>query len=250
MPACDNVWKASSRLEMMMARWCVLLFWLLPWCGVAHALPAAPPPEGTVVLRRFDEQRLEELRRDPAYHYERDLRRAPTPWERFKEWLSNWLDRLLGSRAGGFVVENLIYIIVIITLIFAIVILSRGGLQRVFHGAPRTLAEVVTVEEDIRGMDLRAMLLEAERAGDLRMAIRLHYLLVLRALVERGSLVWGPDRTDHDYAAQLKDPAQRAEFQRVARIFQWVWYGDARMDAARYAAVRAPFIRFERQSAA
>ena len=203
------------------------------------------PPDHAVELRSWNEDALRELRNDPALYYDRDLRRMPSPWERFKEWLRAWLDRWLGSRVGNAVIENLLYIIAAIVLLFALILLSRGGLRRVFHGAPRSLAEVITVEEDIRELDLAAMIAEAEAGGDLRRAIRLHYLSVLRKLVERGVLHWSPDRTDRDYIAQISDPAQRAHFSKAALLFQWVWYGHASVSPSNYAELRRTFTEFE-----
>lgn len=233
-----------------MTRWCLLLLAVGAFLTGPVALRAQAPPTAPVELRSFDAEKLEKLRNDPAYQYERDLRRAPTPWERFKEWIREWLRRILGSRAGGWVAEHIIYIIVIVVIVFAVVMLSRGGLQRVFHGAPRAQARVQAVEEDIRELDLQALLGEAERSGDLRRAIRLHYLLVLRALVDRGLLEWSPDHTDREYAAQLQDGALRAAFQRSARVFQWVWYGELPLDRARYEVLRASFQGLHEKDAA
>lgn len=236
----------------------LLLLWLLLGSTFAVAQPtrgaaegaqatqqAAPPLEPTE-LRPFDAKELERLRADPAFQYDRDLRRTPTFWERFKDWIMHLLRELLGTRAGSFVAEHLLYIMAVAILLAAVIILRRNGLRAVFHGAPRSTGEVTVVDEDIRSMDIRTLIAEAESAGDLRRAIRLHYLLVLRALVDQGVLTWSPDRTDRDYMAQIKDPGLRARFAQAALVFQWVWYGHAEVDRARYETIRRPFLQFER----
>lgn len=205
----------------------------------------ASPPSNTVELRSFDAERIAELKVDPDYQYDNDLVQVPTLWERFKAWLYELIASFFGSEAGNFVTRNLLYILAVLAIIFAIVILSRGSLRRVFHGAPRELGLVSAVEEDIRGMDLGAMIREAEAAGDLRRAIRLHYLLVLRKLVDQGVLQWSPEHTDRDYMAQIKDPALRSRFAHVALVFQWVWYGHAEVERDRYEPLRRPFVEFE-----
>lgn len=203
------------------------------------------PPTEPVQVRSFDDAKLEALKADPTLDYDRDLRRTPSPWELFKSWLWERLKDLLGNRAAGFVSENLLYVMVFLILAFAVFVLSKGGLRRVFHGAPRSLAEVTTSVEDIREMDLASLIAEAERSGDLRRAIRLHYLLVLRQLVDRNVLHWSPDHTDRDYMAQIKEPALRARFTQLALVFQWIWYGHAEVDETRYADLRKPFLEFE-----
>ena len=229
-------------------------FLLLVLCSFLWAQPAEPDvhggtegratvPAGKVDLRTFDEAELGKLR--DRYDYERDVRRVPTFWERFKAWVLAWLQRILGTRLGAMVTDNLLYLFIIVALLFALYILSKGGLQRIFHGAPRPIGSVAVSEEDIREMDLSELLRRAEEEGDLRRAIRLHYLLVLRGLVEQGVLEWHPHSTDQEYMAQIKDTDLRARFSRVALVFQWVWYGQADVDPADYDELRRPFIQFE-----
>ena len=221
----------------------VMLFLALACAMRAGGPEGDAPPEERPAARAFDAKAIDALRAE--YDYDADLRRAPSLWDRFKEWLAAWLEGLLGSKAGGFVIDNLLYLIAIITVIVAIVILSRNGLHRVFHGAPRSQGQVISDEDDIRELDLPAMIARAETDGDLRLAIRYHYLLVLRKLVDQGVLTWSPERTDRDYMRQIADASLRSRFAHVALVFQWVWYGHAEVDRERYASIRRPFIEFE-----
>lgn len=205
----------------------------------------ATAPTETIELRAFDAERIAAYQADPDLDYDRDLRREPSLWERFKGWFWWWLEKMLGNRVAGFVMNNLLYVITAVMIVVVVIILSRHGLRSVFHGAPRSAGQVSVSDEDIREMDLLALIRDAEQAGDLRRAIRLHYLLVLRQLVDQGVLRWSPERTDRDYMAQISDPALRARFAHVALIFQWVWYGHAEVDRDRYESVRRPFIQFE-----
>lgn len=202
-------------------------------------------PNGSIALRSFDEAQLEAYKADPALNYERELHSGPTPWERFKEWLANWLQNTFGTVLGAVISENVILILSIIVLVLAAMMLGRGGIRRIFQGSPRAQAEVLSGTEDIREMDLPGLIAEAERAGDLRRAIRLHYLMVLKRSVDSGLLTWSPDFTDHDYVAQLKDTRVRERFSRLSSIFQWIWYGDSPISAERYAMLRKPFMEFE-----
>jgi hypothetical protein len=217
---------------------------VLPLRTHAQADSLAPAAD-EITLRSFDAERIAAYRTDPYLDYDRDLRREPSLWDRFKEWFWWWLEKMLGNRAAGFIVDNIAYIITVVMLVVVIVILSRHGLRRAFHGAPRSTGQVFAAEQDIRKLDLAALIAEAEKAGDLRRAVRLHYLLVLRRLVDDGVLHWSPERTDRDYMAQIKDPALRSRFAHAALVFQWVWYGHAEVDRERYESIRRPFIEFE-----
>lgn len=223
----------------------LLLWFLCAWSLLPLTMAQDEPPSDQVEARQFDAERLTELRKDATYDYDRDLRRVPNWWEQFKEWLANWLKRFTGPALAAFIGSNIFIILCVLAVIVALIILSRGGLRRVFHGAPRGVGEVTVAEEDIRGMDLEEMIRDAEKAGDLRRAIRLHYLLVLRRLVDQDVLKWSPERTDRDYMRQVKDPALRSRFAHVALVFQWVWYGHAEVDAERYESIKRPFVEFE-----
>ena len=225
--------------------WRTLLF-LIVLCGMRPmAWAQDAPPTEQIELRRLDEKKIAELKNDPDLQYDQELQREPSWWERFKEWLARFFDQWAGPAVGSFVGSNLFIIICVLVVLLAIIILSRGGLRRVFYGTPRGLGEVTALEEDIRGIDLEAMIREAEEANDLRRAIRLHYLLVLRKLVDQDVLKWSPEYTDQDYMRQVRDPALRSRFAHVALVFQWVWYGHAEVDAERYASIKRPFVEFE-----
>lgn len=224
------------------------------WMDLLKALLLTAPgsalaqaPADTVQVRGFVGERIAALKTDPAYIYEHDIVRDPSWWELLKAWLARWFNGLFGNKVAGFFTEYLFYIIAAAVLIFAVYILSKGGLRAFLHGAPRSVGDVAPVEDDIREMDLPALIAEAEARGDLRRAIRLHYLLVLRKLVDQGVLEWSPERTDRDYLAQIPEPATRQRFAQAARVFQWTWYGHAPLSAERYAELRRPFLQFEQE---
>ncbi len=146
--------------------------------------------------------------------------------------------------------RNLLYVLVFVILVFAVFILSKGGLRRAFHGAPRSLAEVATVSEDIREMDLDALIAEAERANDLRRAIRCTTCWYCASWWTMACCSGAPSTRTATTCAQIKDPALRDALHRISPlVFQWVWYGHAEVDAERYGSIKRPFLEFERAPA-
>jgi len=234
---------------MALSRAILLLLWCL---ATAAALRAAEVtiPQDSVMLRSFDPVRIAAYRTAPDLQYERELHSDPTPWERFKEWLVQWLQGMFGETLSNFLSRNVVLVLCIVVLILALVVLGRGGVRRVLQASAAKQATVLPGQEDIRELDLPSMIHEAERSGDLRRAIRLHYLLVLRKLVDRGVLRWSPDLTDRDYVDQIADAHLKRRFSRIASVFQWVWYGDRPLTPERYAVLRLPFIEFEQGTTA
>lgn len=223
------------------------ILFLLCCLAVANGSYAAGTsiPSDNVELRSFDAERIAAYRLESDLQYERELHTGPSPWERFKQWLARWLDSTLGETLTALLSRNVVLLLCIVLLIIALVVLGKGGIRRVLYGASARQATVVADAEDIRELDLPSMIAEAERKGDLRRAIRLHYLLVLRKLVDRGILRWSPDLTDRDYVEQITDAGLKRRFSRIAGVFQWVWYGESPMSPERYEVLRLSFIEFE-----
>ena len=116
-----------------MGRWLLLLLCMLGLAPAVRAQDTLQPPTEAITLRSFDAQRIAAYQADPEFQYDRDLVRVPTLWERFKEWISEWFDSLFGSRAGEFVMSNLLYILIGAILIIAVVSSAgkRGAFQAV-----------------------------------------------------------------------------------------------------------------------
>lgn len=205
-------------------------------------------PGDSISVRSFDKSRITDYKAMPEFQYERELVKEPGAWERFKEWLARLLQAVLGETLAVLLSRNVVLVICLVLLILAAIVLGRGGMRRILVGEPASMGTVLSGTEDIRELDLEALLQEAERSGDLRRAIRLHYLRVLRLLVDKGTLRWSPDNTDHDYALQIEDAPTRARFLHVASVFQWVWYGDSPLTTERYSQLRTPFLEFEHMS--
>lgn len=200
--------------------------------------------------RSFDEGELTKFREDPALQYDR----VPPPeepglWERFVDWFTRLLGRLFGkpvASAMRVLFEKYIIHALIIggAAVLLFIAMRRAVFTRALRGKAVRASTVSDVHEELAAEDLGALAIEAERTGEWRRAVRLRYLLVLRHAIDQGWIQWRPEHTDRDYARQLTDPVKRAAFGRIAFTFQWVWYGDARLDVARYRELIAPFNSF------
>lgn len=199
--------------------------------------------------RTFHEEELRTLQADPELDYDRTAESETLWWDRLMRWIGRRLEDLFGSKGGRFVFRHLDWILVGMAVVFLLYYFRR----RLFHstfggGAKKAARQVLEVEDDIERLDLDKLLRDAEQGRDWRLALRYHYLKVLRRLVDAGLIDWQPRHTDQDYLRQLKDPATRAAFGELSFLFKWVWYGDAPMDQARYTALKPGFEAFRPSS--
>ncbi|HEX2617498.1 MAG TPA: DUF4129 domain-containing protein [Flavobacteriales bacterium] len=192
----------------------------------------------------FDTAAIAALAQDPDLDYDRTNEVNTLWWSRFLRWLGHHLEKLFGTTGGRAVFQNLHWIILIGVVFFLLYYFRKHVFAGVFGAAPHKARQVREVEEHIERLDLDKLLRQAEKAREWRLALRYHYLKVLRRLVDEGRITWEPRYTDHDYLAQLKEPALRATFSELSFLFKWVWYGDAPVDEQRYHRLRPAFEAF------
>ena len=204
--------------------------------------PAAPlPPDRTSALpaRRPNAARLGELAAQREFQYvEPDA--STDAWDAFWARLWRWLDRLRGTPTGRFTGKYGLYAAALGLLVFAVLKLLQVDITGAFgRAARRAPLGYDTASEDIHGVDFAARIAEAEAAGNFRLALRLGYLEVLKHLTDRGLIQWQPDKTNHAYLTELAPGSLREAFRAATHEFEYVWYGELRLNLSLYQQARA-----------
>jgi len=212
------------------------------------AADAAPQPP----LRRPAAQRLQALRgqRDFQYTDVTDTPASPSLWDRLLHWLWTQLSQLLDTRGGHLARTILWYSLMGATLVFAVLKLLQVDLTKVFGRAPRALPLAYeTGQENIHELNFAEALTQAEAAGNLRLAVRLGYLQLLKQLTDRDFIAWQPDKTNQTYLRELaaSQPTARPAFAELTRQFEYAWYGELPVSAALYQQVREAQHQFGQQ---
>lgn len=123
-------------------------------------------------------------------------------------------------------------IIGILAVIIFYLLRSRiAGNRRVAAG------DEIRIEDlDQRPMesDLDRLLREAVRNEDWRLAFRIQYLLVIRALHDTGRIIWKREKTNHDYVRELGLHPLADDLHTESLVFDRIWYGLRPMDHQGY----------------
>jgi hypothetical protein len=206
----------------------------------AAGLHLRQPPAAAARLAELRGQHAFDYHERPADHLE-----ASSAWGRFWQRLFRWLGRQF-SWLGDYTYDGfwrwLIYGLLAAAVIFVVLKLLQVDLTRAFGRAPRRAAlDYETLSENIHELDFPAQLRAAEEAGNLRLAVRLGYLALLKQLSDRALIEWQPDKTNQAYLRELASqrPALRPAFAERTRQFEYVWYGELALTPALYAEVRA-----------
>lgn len=83
-----------------------------------------------------------------------------------------------------------------------------------------------TAPHDVADLDLEALLREALAQNNLRIAVRLYYIKLLKHLNNEGFIRWEKDKTNRDYANELASNGFSNEFKKIMTAYEYVWYGE------------------------
>lgn len=102
------------------------------------------------------------------------------------------------------------------------------------------VADTENLEQCLHDSDLNALLQRALAAEDYRQATRIHFLMVIKYLSEKGALQWSQEKTNRQYVREMRDRPQAKDFQRAVSLYEYVWYGNSPISRERYEADAAP----------
>lgn len=231
----------------MVARWLLLLS--LCCCGSVCAQTGSRPrmDRSKVSERRFDDSVLTALRSERDFRYDQQAPQDSGLLGRLIGHVLAWIDRLLNRPGVGMGVRILQWVIPIALILFAA--LHFLGMEKALPWRRDRQAGLSfdVHPEDVHAVDFGAEIAAAVAAGRYRDAIRLEYLFALRRLSEAGRIRWSREKTNRDYAAELRGTRLERPFQEVTSIYEFAWYGEMSVTVSEYDGISRRFTGF-RQS--
>jgi len=86
--------------------------------------------------------------------------------------------------------------------------------------------EIDLEEEHIEDVDVESEYERAVRLGDYRLALRMKFLMILKQLSINNDIDWKYEKTNRDYASELRGTDLYKGFKNISGVFEWVWYGN------------------------
>ena len=183
--------------------------------------------ESELTIVDIQEERYIELRNDLDLDR---TKKALRPKEKKKEKKEekkkkpksqNWKIPFLGS-----VFELFAYALILV-LVIAILYFIFSNVEIEKHIDPSEIPEHI---EDIEVIDSLSAFDKALAAGDYRTALRMRFLRALQILQKKDMIKWKPEKTNRDYSRELRGTVVSTQFSKMARIFEYVWYGNKEID--------------------
>jgi hypothetical protein len=242
-------------------RWCggMLLFL---WPGLSQATPNADSlvvrwDSAAIEVRRFDEEKLNNFRKDKDFLYDRAEVEAPaslSAWDQFWMWLWQKLLRFIFTERTAVFWKWGIYLLCAGVIAYVILKLTQTNLKGLFSRSPQQSAPAYeSADENIHELDFDRLIEEAISQQHYSRAIRLYYLQSLKQLTDRRLIDWRINKTNHDYLYELSrsqpgSPVVPA-FSRLTSLFEYICYGNFAVGASYFEEVRGSFQQFNRDVA-
>jgi len=101
--------------------------------------------------------------------------------------------------------------------------------------------------DDIVAEDIESHLQRAIKNGNFRLATRYQFLKTLSALGDKGVLQLSSDKTNYQYASELRQKSYANLFARISLQYEYVWFGKFDINAEQYAGIQQQHQEFLRQ---
>lgn len=203
----------------------------------AATTPAGSLPETRQAdLRHISPESLRQLHTDSDMDYNLG---SPDDnlWVRFRNWLFVQFLRLFGTTTAISTLEIIVYILILITLVYAVLRLLKVDLQGLFLPKSKRTAVVQQDKEayeNIHAIDFNTAIEEALKNKEYNVAVRLLYLSALKELTDREHIHWQPGKTNYQYQQELKSLSLKTSFRELGYFFEWAWYGNFSLDEQQY----------------
>lgn len=129
-----------------------------------------------------------------------------------------------------FILKVIGYIIIFGLITFLIILFVKQALKdsdkKIRKEKEAALFSDQTTPEALEEIDLEKLLQEALAQNNLRLAVRLYYIKLLKHLNREGYIRWEKNKTNREYAEELGRAGFSREFRRLMIAYEYVWYGN------------------------
>ena len=205
----------------------------------------------TSVLRNFRTDSIALLKKDRGFYYQ------------------SWLDSLLRAEDAKLSLKKepeappdlsflntvfsifkvVLWVLAIAVVVFVVYKLFLGKSALFFTRRKNIEAEIQAAEAPPSADKYGELIRNAEAAGNYRMAVRYLYLQLLVLLAEKGYVVMGTEKTNYQYAAELRNarPGLDRPFAGLTYKYECIWYGEYMITHAMYQSLQQSFTAFKKE---
>ncbi len=196
----------------------------------------------TVIESKIKKSTLASLRKDSDLNY--DWKKEPVDaswWEELLWKIRLWIYNNLISR-GLNEYKGLLFIALILVFALILYFVNRSGNKAMIVPDINVVRRKASFsDEDLHEINFEVEIRKTIAENQLRRAVRLYYLFVLKRLTDRSIITWGVDKTNHHYEQEIQDSGLKQNFIRLSLIFDFIWYGDFPIGEIEFKSIKQEF---------
>jgi hypothetical protein len=143
--------------------------------------------------------------------------------------------------------DTLIWTIIIGGFASVIIWFLINSNVRLFSKKVKTIYGGDQIPDNIFEINYNEEISIAMREGNYRLAVRLHFLRLLKNLAEKNAIQYKEDATNFDYLLQLKNSTFYNGFFKVTRYYEYAWYGGFMVNEELYRTIKNDFDSLDAQ---
>jgi len=97
------------------------------------------------------------------------------------------------------------------------------------------------LEQHIHELDLNDLLNKALQQGNYKLAVRIHYLILIKKMSNAQLINWKKQKTNGEYLSEMYGNSLFENFRKSTNLFERVWYGDVEINKDKYHIVQQTF---------
>ena len=190
----------------------------------------------TIQFRRLGDKMIKALRDDEAFWYANESFKKK---EKKKDEMNFTADPIF---------QSLLWLVIIGGFVTFLILYLKNSHAGLFRRSSNIADEETEVEtNDIFSINYQKEIDKAAGMSNYRLAVRLMFLRLLRDMSDKNIIQYKHDNTNFDYMVQLQSTGMYPDFFRLARNYEYSWYGQFDIDKEKYSIIKNEFNKFERK---
>lgn len=195
--------------------------------------------------RKPSQDEMAEYFRDKDFQYDDPPIRASSLWQKFWDFIWDYVKKLLGFNdffIPRYVSKAIQYTLIALVVFAIFFVLFKMRLHGFFNTSNEEYAiEDLETVENISTLNLNSMLQKALLNNDFRSAIRVLFFKTLQTLNEKQIITYNKFKTNYEYSYEISHRSSREKFNQLARIYEYVWFGEMQLTATQFAEFKNEF---------
>lgn len=202
-----------------------------------------------VNVRTVDSQTLQNITDEKVFDYNQLAENPESLMSRIQRWLIQLIQYIFDNPWASVAIRFIFFAIFGVVLIALINHILGGNMSAAFSRTTsgRSVGLNIT-ESNLSKVDYEQLLQEALSKNNYHDAVRILYLKALQQLNETELITWKPDKTNHDYLRELGAHPSKSPFSRLTRYYEYVEYGDFKIEKPGFENVQNIYRQFQQQA--